>query len=106
MNGRGKIYLTFINNDHHMSLYMLDVAADGSRLLLRINVIPGPLTIPPPLPIIDEHDSFEDESLDVNPMDSEDDSMELKDPIFSEEGGEECELGAQTNHTFSDEITF
>ncbi|PHU20385.1 hypothetical protein BC332_11536 [Capsicum chinense] len=39
-------------------------------------------------------------------MDSEDDSMELEDSIFSEEGGEECELGAQTNHTFSDGTNF
>ncbi|KAM3326483.1 hypothetical protein P3S67_001609 [Capsicum chacoense] len=85
---------------------MLDVAADGSRPLLRINIILGSPTIPPPEPTIDEDDSFEDESLDANPMDLEDDSMELKDPIFSEEGGEECELGAQTNHTFSNKTTF
>ncbi|PHU18175.1 hypothetical protein BC332_13870 [Capsicum chinense] len=74
------------------------VAADGSRLLLRINIISGSPTIPPPQPIINEDDSFEDESLDANPMDLKDDSMELEDPIFFKEGGEECELGAQTNH--------
>ncbi|PHT52856.1 hypothetical protein CQW23_07318 [Capsicum baccatum] len=73
MNGRGKIYITFINNDQHVSLYMLDVAANGSRLLLRINVVSGSPTIPPPQPIIDEHDLFEDESLDVHPMNAEDD---------------------------------
>ncbi|XP_047264265.1 uncharacterized protein LOC124896663 [Capsicum annuum] len=39
-------------------------------------------------------------------MDSEDHSMELKDSIFSEEVGEECGLGAQTNHTFSDGANF
>ncbi|PHU04937.1 hypothetical protein BC332_25759 [Capsicum chinense] len=39
-------------------------------------------------------------------MDLEDHSIELKDPIFSEEGREECELGAQINHTFSDGTTF
>lgn len=48
---------------------------------------------PAPQPTIDEHDSFEDESLDAHPMDSKDDSMELEDSIFFEEGGEECELG-------------
>ncbi|KAF3626459.1 hypothetical protein FXO37_30366 [Capsicum annuum] len=106
MNRRGKIYLTFINNDRHVSLYMLDVAVDGSRPLLRINIISGSLTIPPPQPTIDEDDSFEDESLDTNPMDSEDDLMELEDLIFSEEGGEDCKLIAQTNHTFSDGTTF
>ncbi|KAF3660678.1 hypothetical protein FXO37_13304 [Capsicum annuum] len=75
-------------------------------LLLRINVVSGSPTILPPQPTIDEHDLFEDESLDAHPMDSEDHSMELEDPIFSEEAGEECELGAQTNHTFSDENNF
>ncbi|PHT64461.1 hypothetical protein T459_31812 [Capsicum annuum] len=85
---------------------MLDVVVDCSRLLLRINVVSGSPTILPPQPTIDEHDLFEDESLDAHPMDSEDHSMELEDPIFSEEAGEECELGAQTNHTFSDENNF
>ncbi|PHT94988.1 hypothetical protein T459_02870 [Capsicum annuum] len=70
MNGRGKIHPTFINNDQHVSLYMLDVTADGSRPLLRINVIPGSLTISLPQPTINEYDSFEDEILDAHPMDS------------------------------------
>ncbi|PHT59011.1 hypothetical protein CQW23_01374 [Capsicum baccatum] len=69
MNWRGKIHSTFINNDRHVSLYMLDVTADGSRPLLRINIIPGSPTIPPPQPTIGEDDLFEDESLDTNPMD-------------------------------------
>ncbi|PHT97824.1 hypothetical protein BC332_33250 [Capsicum chinense] len=83
MNERVKIYPTFINNDRHVSLYILDIAADGSRLLLRINIVPGSPTIQPPYSTIDEHDSFEDESLDAHPMDSKDHSMELKNPIFS-----------------------
>ncbi|KAM3218688.1 hypothetical protein P3L10_023219 [Capsicum annuum] len=99
MNGRGKIHSTFINNDRHVPLYMLDVAADGSRLSLRINVVPGSPIIPPPQPTINEHDSFENESLNAHPM-------ELKNPSFSKEVGEECGLGAQTNHTFSDETNF
>ncbi|KAF3662608.1 hypothetical protein FXO38_11087 [Capsicum annuum] len=106
MNERGKMNPTFINNYRHVSLYMLNVAADSSRPLLRINVVPGSPTIPSPQPTIDEHDSFEDEILDAHPMDLEDHLMELEDPIFSKEGGEECELGAQTNHTFSDETNF
>ncbi|PHT83170.1 hypothetical protein T459_11613 [Capsicum annuum] len=61
MNGQGKIHPTFINNDRHVSLYMLDVTVDGSTPLLRINVIPRSPTIPPPQPIIDEHDTFVDE---------------------------------------------
>lgn len=73
--GGGKIHPTFINNNRHVSLYMLDIAADGFRPLLRINIVLGSPTIPPPQPTIDEHDSFEDESLDAHLMDSEDDSM-------------------------------
>ncbi|PHT75021.1 hypothetical protein T459_22298 [Capsicum annuum] len=106
MNGRSKIHTTFINNDRHVTLYMLDVAVDGSRPLLRINIVTGSPIIPPLQPTMEEHDSFEDESLDAHPMDSEDDSMELEDSIFSKEGGEECELRAQTNHTFSDRTNF
>ncbi|PHT27134.1 hypothetical protein CQW23_33262 [Capsicum baccatum] len=83
MNGRGKIHPTFINNDRHVSLYMLDVSADGSRPLLRINVVSMSTTVPLPQPTIDEHISFEDKSLDAHPMDSKDDSMELEDSIFS-----------------------
>ncbi|KAM3235389.1 hypothetical protein P3L10_015425 [Capsicum annuum] len=106
MNGWGKLHPTFINNDRQVSLYMLDVVADGSRPLLRINVIPGSPTIPPTQTTIEEHDLYENESLDAHPMDSEDHSMELKDPIFSEEEGEEWELGEQTNHTFFDGTNF
>ncbi|PHT49790.1 hypothetical protein CQW23_09537 [Capsicum baccatum] len=50
MNEQGKIHPTFIKNDRHVSLYMLDVVADGSRPLLRINVIPESPTVPPPHP--------------------------------------------------------
>ncbi|KAG5575814.1 hypothetical protein H5410_055948 [Solanum commersonii] len=39
INGRGKIHPTFIKNDRHVSLYMMDIAADGSRPILRINII-------------------------------------------------------------------
>ncbi|PHU03285.1 hypothetical protein BC332_28536 [Capsicum chinense] len=73
MNGQGKIHPMFINNDRHVSLYMLDISADGSRPLLRINIILESPTIPPPQSTIAEHDSFEDEILDANPMDSKDD---------------------------------
>ncbi|PHU14531.1 hypothetical protein BC332_15736 [Capsicum chinense] len=89
INGRGKIHPTFINNDRHVSLYIFNVVADGSRPLLRINVIPESPTIPPPQPTIDEHDSFKGKILNSHLMDSEDHSMKLKDLIFSKEGREE-----------------
>ncbi|PHU12459.1 hypothetical protein BC332_19389 [Capsicum chinense] len=62
--------------------------------------------ISPPHLKIDEHNSFEDESLDAHQMDSKDHSMELEDSIFYEEAGEEYGLEAQTNHTFSDKTNF
>ncbi|PHT99987.1 hypothetical protein BC332_29775 [Capsicum chinense] len=84
MKGRGKIHSTFIKNDWHVFLYMLDIIVDGSRPLLKINTVMGSPTISSPQLTFDEHDLFEDESLDAHPMDSEDHSMELEDPIFSE----------------------
>ncbi|KAF3685237.1 hypothetical protein T459_17434 [Capsicum annuum] len=54
---------------------MISYVMNGPRPLLRINIIPGSSTIPPPQPTIDEHDLFEDEGLDAHPMDSKDDSM-------------------------------
>ncbi|PHT40683.1 hypothetical protein CQW23_19537 [Capsicum baccatum] len=69
MNGREKIHLTFINNDLKVSLYMLDVAVDGSRPLLRlINIVAGSLITPPPYPTVDEGDLIEDESPNVHLM--------------------------------------
>lgn len=35
----GKIHPTFIGNDKNMGLYMMDVAADISRPILKINII-------------------------------------------------------------------
>ncbi|KAK6783983.1 hypothetical protein RDI58_017437 [Solanum bulbocastanum] len=45
MNGRGKIHPTFIKNDRHISLYMLDISIDGSRPTLRIHFNARPLII-------------------------------------------------------------
>ncbi|KAG5585211.1 hypothetical protein H5410_045645 [Solanum commersonii] len=38
INGRGKIHPTFIKNDRHVSLYILDIGIEGSRPTLRVNV--------------------------------------------------------------------
>ncbi|KAK6791009.1 hypothetical protein RDI58_010090 [Solanum bulbocastanum] len=38
INRRGKIHPTFIKNDRHVSLYMLDIDIDGPRPTLRINI--------------------------------------------------------------------
>ncbi|KAG5605688.1 hypothetical protein H5410_027180 [Solanum commersonii] len=62
MNGRGKIHPTFIKNDRHMILYMLDIDIDGSRPTLRISV-----NVRPPIePIISfngDSDSIGNERL-------------------------------------------
>ncbi|KAF3642636.1 putative homeobox-leucine zipper protein HDG8-like [Capsicum annuum] len=58
--------------------------------LLRVNVVPVSPTIPPPHQTIDEHDSFEDESLYAHLMGLEDHSIELEDSIFSEEAEKIC----------------
>ncbi|KAG5580873.1 hypothetical protein H5410_051500 [Solanum commersonii] len=38
INGREKINPTFIKNDRHVRLYMLDIGIDVSRPTLRINI--------------------------------------------------------------------
>ncbi|PHT48142.1 hypothetical protein CQW23_12350 [Capsicum baccatum] len=61
MNGRRKIYPTFIKNDRHVSLYMLDVVADDFRLL-RINVVAmSPVLLPPHL-AVDDNDLVKHEN--------------------------------------------
>ncbi|XP_060201944.1 uncharacterized protein LOC132630381 [Lycium barbarum] len=53
---KGKAHLSFIMNDRHVVLYMLDVAADGCRPVLRINVVERSqaastsVVLPPSLP--------------------------------------------------------
>ncbi|KAG5570505.1 hypothetical protein H5410_060271 [Solanum commersonii] len=62
MNGRGKIHPTFIKNDRHVSLYMLDIGIDGSRPILRINV--NAITpIEPTNSFNDDNDSIRNERL-------------------------------------------
>uniref|UniRef100_M1DYP8 Uncharacterized protein n=1 Tax=Solanum tuberosum TaxID=4113 RepID=M1DYP8_SOLTU len=62
MNMRGKIHPTFIKNDRHVNLYMLDIGIDGSRPTLRIHV-----NARPPIELKnsfnDDNDSIENERL-------------------------------------------
>ncbi|KAK6775929.1 hypothetical protein RDI58_026930 [Solanum bulbocastanum] len=60
MNGRIKIHPTFIKNDSHVSLYMLDVGINGSRPTLRINVNARP-PIEPTNSFNDDDDSIGNE---------------------------------------------
>ncbi|KAF3627259.1 hypothetical protein FXO37_29950 [Capsicum annuum] len=61
MNGRRKIYPTFIRNDRHMKLYMLCVDSNNSRPILWVKVVERSRqeaftsAPPPPLPpVVDD----------------------------------------------------
>ncbi|KAK4708494.1 hypothetical protein R3W88_029419 [Solanum pinnatisectum] len=67
MNERGKIHLTLMIG-MHVSLYMMDIAADGSRPILRINVIAkSPIE---PKNSFNYNDSVENENLGDQPKES------------------------------------
>jgi len=126
MNGRGKIHPTFIKNDRHVSLYMLDIGIDGSRPTLRINVNARP-PIEPTNSFNDDNDSIgnerlgdhskeslgdnSNESLGDHSMNIHDDPTNVENqPVDAEDPEPECceemqgeqELGSQSNHSFSD----
>ncbi|KAG5584933.1 hypothetical protein H5410_045367 [Solanum commersonii] len=71
MNEMGKIHLMFIKNDRHANLYMIDIDVDGSRPILRINIIVRP-PIEPTNSFSDD-DSIENESLNDQTKESFDD---------------------------------
>ncbi|KAH0773406.1 hypothetical protein KY290_010543 [Solanum tuberosum] len=124
MNGRGKIHLTFINNDRHVRLYMLDMCIDGSRPTLRINVNVRP-PIEPTNSFNSDNDSIRNERLgdhskeilgDNSNESLGDHSMNIhhdptnveNQPVDVEDPEPECceemqvqkELGSQSNHSF------
>ncbi|KAH0689375.1 hypothetical protein KY289_016733 [Solanum tuberosum] len=126
MNGRGKIHPTFIQNDRHVILYMLDIGIDGSRPTLRINV-----NVRPPIEPTNSFNGDTDlirnerlgdhskeslgdnsnESLGDHSMNIHDDPTNVKNqPVDEEDPEPECceemhvqkKLGSQSNHSFSD----
>ncbi|KAK6803471.1 hypothetical protein RDI58_001255 [Solanum bulbocastanum] len=62
MNRKEKIHPTFIKNDRHVSLYMLDIGIDDSMPTLRINVNARP-PIEPTNSFNDDNDSIGNERL-------------------------------------------
>ncbi|KAG5575895.1 hypothetical protein H5410_056029, partial [Solanum commersonii] len=66
MNEREKN--TFHINDRHVSLYKMDIAADGSRPILRINVIAKSQI--EPTNSFNNNDSVENENLGDQPKES------------------------------------
>ncbi|XP_049405284.1 uncharacterized protein LOC125868756 [Solanum stenotomum] len=103
MNEREKIHPTFIKNDRHMSLYMLDIGIDGSRPTLRINVNVRP-PIEPTNSFNGDNDSIGNERLsDHSNKSLGDHSMNLHDdPTNVENQPGKKELGSQSNRSFSD----
>ncbi|XP_059302282.1 uncharacterized protein LOC132054255 [Lycium ferocissimum] len=104
---KGKAHPSFITNDRHVVLYMLDIAADGCRLVLRINVVERsqaastsatpPLPPPPQQPV--DANSMQNESMGNHSMDMDDHDIDV----------EECDgqpNGSQTNHLFNDGTDF
>ncbi|KAH0776479.1 hypothetical protein KY290_007890 [Solanum tuberosum] len=127
MNGRRKIHPTFIKNHRHVSLYMMDIAADGSRPILRINVIArSPIE---PTDSFNDNDSVGNDNLGDQPnesfcdqsndnlgddsMNGHDYSLDVEDQPVDEEDFEhfekdqgEPELRSQPSHSFSDGTNF
>ncbi|KAG5605235.1 hypothetical protein H5410_026727 [Solanum commersonii] len=126
MNGRAKIHPTFIKNDRHVSLYVLDIGIDGSRPTLRIHVNARPPIEPRNL-FDDDNDSIgnerlgdhskeslgnhSNESLGNHSMNIHDDPTNVENqPVdvedlereYCEEMQGEQKLRSQSNHSFSD----
>ncbi|KAG5592401.1 hypothetical protein H5410_042915 [Solanum commersonii] len=108
MNERGKIHPTFIKNDRHVSLYMLDIGIDGSKPTLRINVNARPPIEPINL-FNSDNDSIGNEKLGDHSKESLGDNSNesLGDHsmnIHDDPTNGQKELGSQSNHLFFDEI--
>ncbi|PHU02667.1 hypothetical protein BC332_27918 [Capsicum chinense] len=78
MNRREKIHSTFIRNDKHVSLYMLNVVVDGSRPILRINIIARSPVPPLPHLAVDNDDLDDDECAGDHSMNMDDHAIDMK----------------------------
>ncbi|KAG5615874.1 hypothetical protein H5410_015698 [Solanum commersonii] len=116
-----------LKNARHASLYMMDIAADVSRPIIRINVIArSPFE---PTNSFNDNNSIENENLGDQPKESfcdhsndnmgdysmkmydhsvdvEDQPVDAEDFKHFEEVQEKQELRLQPNHSFSDETNF
>ncbi|PHT77057.1 hypothetical protein T459_20579 [Capsicum annuum] len=113
MNSTEKVNPTIINNDARVSLYMMDVDANGFRPVLRINVVDrsfeGPMNSspsPPWCPTVD--DNLNDyESDGDHPMNMKDDCVYTEDvSLDSQDAEEDCGTGSQPVHSFFDGTNF
>ncbi|XP_060183213.1 uncharacterized protein LOC132613184 [Lycium barbarum] len=114
---RGKTHLSFITNDRQVVLYMLDVAADGPRPVLRINVVErsqvGSTSVAPPLPTdaplpqsAADETSKPHEGMGDHFMDMDDPNIDDEECDGNDGGDGQPPSGSQSNHNFNDGIGF
>ncbi|KAF3627462.1 putative phosphoserine aminotransferase, chloroplastic-like [Capsicum annuum] len=108
-----KVNPTIINNDARVSLYMMDVDADGFRPILRINVVdrsfeePMNSSLSPPRCRIVDNDLIDYESDGDHPMNMEDGCEHMKAVLLdSKDAEEDCRMGSQPVYIFSNGINF
>ncbi|PHT51571.1 hypothetical protein CQW23_06033 [Capsicum baccatum] len=110
MHSRKKVHPTIINNDKRVSLYMMDVDADGFRPILSIYVVERPFegslnssTPPPRRPTVDD-DLNDYENDGDHLINLEDDFMHME-YISSnlQDAEEDYRTGSQLRYSFPDE---
>ncbi|PHU04747.1 hypothetical protein BC332_25569 [Capsicum chinense] len=108
-----KVNPTIINNDARMSLYIMDVDANGFRPILRINIVDmsfeGPMNLSPSPPqcwtVNNNLNNYESDG--DHPMNMEDDCVHMEDVSSnSQDAEEDCRMGSQPAHSLSDETNF
>ncbi|PHU23215.1 hypothetical protein BC332_08322 [Capsicum chinense] len=107
MHSREKVNPMIINNDARVSLYMMDVDADGFRPILRINVVDRSFeglmnsSLSPPRCWIVDNDLIDYESDGDHPMNMEDDCVHMKAVLLDlKDAKEYCRTGSQPVHFF------
>ncbi|PHT44947.1 hypothetical protein CQW23_14105 [Capsicum baccatum] len=113
IHSRERVNPTIINNDARVSLYIMDVDADGFRPVLRINVVDRSIEglmnsslSPTRCPTVDNN--LNDYKSDGDhPMNMKDDCVHMEDVSSnSQDTEEDCGMGSQPVHSFSDGTNF
>ncbi|KAF3616048.1 hypothetical protein FXO37_35230 [Capsicum annuum] len=110
---REKVDPTIINNDERVSLYMMDVDADGFRPILRINIVDrsfkGPMNLslyPPRCQTVD-NDLNNYKSDGDHPMNMEDDCVHIEEVSSdSQDVEKDCRTRSQPVYFFSNGTNF
>ncbi|PHU21760.1 hypothetical protein BC332_06867 [Capsicum chinense] len=107
MHSREKMNPTIINNDARVSLYMMNIDADGFRPILRINIVKrsfeGPMNSSPSPPQCRtaDNDLNDYESDGDHPMNMEDDCVQMEDVLSDlQDAKEDCRTGSQLERKY------